>query len=124
MTLNTEPNHYADENMLADIRPDIKNLKTRLSAKRAALRNSDVAINALSDLIVAAANGNAQTESGARLSMADATKGASELRQVHQLLAAEIAELEAALLKAKRCEQAERGHSELLTKMKKLALTL
>jgi len=124
MNSNTQPHDNAYETALAQIRAGIEYLTPRLQEKRAALKKSDVAINALSDLIVAAANGDAQTEGGARLTLADATKGASELRQVHQLLVAEIAELEAALQKAKRHERAERGHSELLMKMKQLPLPL
>ncbi len=74
--------------------PSIKALEARLAEKRAALAKSDTAINALPDLIVAAANGEAVTEHGSRLTMADAVKGADALRQIHSTLTGEIDAIE------------------------------
>lgn len=72
----------------------IEATRSRLTEKRAALHNSDSAINTLTDLLVAAANGEAVTESGARLSMSDVVKGADALRQVHAMLTTEVVDLE------------------------------
>lgn len=72
-------------------------LTARLAGKLIARAESDAAVNALSGLITAAANGEAEVESGARLSMADAVKGADAIRQVHTLLCAEVDTLEASI---------------------------
>ena len=72
----------------------IEATRSRLAEKRAALHNSDSAINTLTDLLVAAANGEAVTENGTRLTMSDVVKGADALRQVHAMLTTEVADLE------------------------------
>ena len=77
-------------------------LTTRLAEKLQARAESDAAVNALSGLITAAANGEAEVESGARLSMADAVKGADAIRQVHTLLCAEVDALEERIRKERR----------------------
>lgn len=76
-------------------------LTARLAEKLIARAESDAAVNALSGLITAAANGEAEVESGARLSMADAVKGADAIRQVHTLLCAEVDALEARIRQEK-----------------------
>lgn len=73
---------------------EIETLRARLNEKRAALQNSDAAVNTLTELIVAAANGEAQAENGSRLSMAEAVRGADALRQIHTLLTEEVDKLE------------------------------
>lgn len=80
-------------------------METRLAQKREALTKSDAAINTLTDLIVAAANGEAVTESGARLSMSDAVRGADALRQVHAVITNDIETLEKQIAKARRMEE-------------------
>lgn len=81
---------------------NLDTLSARLAEKLIARAESDAAVNALSGLITAAANGEAEVESGARLSMADAVKGADAIRQVHSLLCAEIDTLEARIQHEKR----------------------
>ncbi|MFD0667339.1 hypothetical protein ACT80S_06445 [Ramlibacter sp. MAHUQ-53] len=77
-------------------------LQARLAEKRIALEKSDAAINALTDLIVAAANGEATNEHGVRLSITEAVKGAEALRQVHAILSNEVADLERRIASEKR----------------------
>lgn len=74
--------------------PEIEAMRARLEEKRAALKNSDAAVNTLTDLIVAAANGEAQAENGTRLSMAEAVRGADALRQIYTLLTEDVDKLE------------------------------
>ncbi len=85
--------------------PSISAMEKRLADKRAALTKSDAAINTLTDLIVAAANGEAVTESGARLSVSDAVRGADALRQIHATITGDIETLEKQIAKAKRVEE-------------------
>ncbi len=82
--------------------PEIEALRARLAGKYAALKNSDAAVNSLSDLIVAATNGEAQAENGARLSVVDAVRGADALRQIHALLTDEVDKLEQRIQKELR----------------------
>ena len=82
--------------------PELEALRARLAEKRVALKNSDAAVNTLTDLIVAAANGEAQAENGSRLSMAEAVRGADALRQIHTLLTEEVDKLEERIKKAAR----------------------
>ena len=77
-------------------------LTARLAEKLTARAESDAAVNALSGLITAAANGEAEVQSGARLSVADAVKGADAIRQVHTLLCAEVDDLERRIEKEER----------------------
>lgn len=85
--------------------PSISAMEKRLADKRAALTKSDAAINTLTDLIVAAANGEAVTESGSRLSVSDAVRGADALRQIHATITGDIETLEKQIAKAKRMEE-------------------
>lgn len=101
----------AYEKALAQIRSELLVLKTRVENKRVALQKSDAAINALPDLVVAAANGDVQTEGGSRLTIVDAVKGASELRQIHQVLVSEIAALEEDILKVRKREHVLRDRA-------------
>lgn len=77
-------------------------LTSRLAEKLIARTESDAAVNALSGLLTSAANGEAEVESGARLSMADAVKGADAIRQVHTLLCSEVDALEARIRQERR----------------------
>ena len=82
--------------------PLIDAIRARLEQKRAALKNSDAAVNTLTDLIVAAANGEAQAENGSHLSMTEAVRGADALRQIYTLLTEDVDKLELRIRKELR----------------------
>lgn len=85
--------------------PVVASLKARLADKRGALKRSDAAINNLSQLLVAAINGETH------MAVSDAVRVCEAMRQAHQLICSEVQGLEERLAKEIR-DEALRLHRE------------